>query len=61
MPSLFYRKPHEFGLLTNVHMHSNYFMQHPCKQTEFDKLYQYSKPQKQGNSMHASSLASALS
>lgn len=41
------RKPHEFGLLTNVHMQSDYFTQHPCKQTEFDKLYQYSKPQKQ--------------
>lgn len=44
------RKPHEYGLLTNGltkgHMNSEYFTQHPCKQTEFDKLYQYSKPQK---------------
>jgi hypothetical protein len=59
MPSLFSsRKSHEFGILTNVHMHSDYFTQHPCKQTEFDKLYQYSKPQKQG--IYASTSASAV-
>jgi len=40
------RKPHEYGLLSNLHMSSDYFTPHPCKQTEFDKLYQYSKPQK---------------
>jgi len=40
------RKPHEYGLLSNVHMSSDCFTRHPCKQTEFDKLYQYSKPQK---------------
>ncbi|KDR19089.1 prestin-like isoform X2 [Zootermopsis nevadensis] len=28
-------------------MNSAYFTEHPCKQTEFNKLYQYSKPQKQ--------------
>ncbi|KAJ9578106.1 hypothetical protein L9F63_025032, partial [Diploptera punctata] len=44
--SLLSNKSHEYGLLTNGHMDSKYFTQHPCKQTEFDKLYQYSKPQK---------------
>lgn len=41
------RKPNEYGLLSNVHMNPDYFTRHPCKQTEFDERYQYSKPQKQ--------------